>query len=264
VEHPAESFTSADAIGATVESIAREYPAALAEQHLKDVPRVVFHIQRILGATGPRGSVCDIGGGLNLFSLGCAVLGLDATLVDDFSDNPPFIYDEIYSAFLTLQRRYGVKLVRADVVRDQPEFPPSSFDAVCSFHSMKHWHHSPKAFFRGVAQSLKPGGLFLLCGPNCVNLRKRITAPLGRSNWSSMEDWYEQNVFRGHVREPHVEDLRYIARDMGLARITVYGRNWLGYNSRWPLVGKLATVADPVLRQFPSLCSDIYVEGRRP
>jgi hypothetical protein len=76
-----------------------------------------------------------------------------------------------------------------------------------------------------------------------------------------MEDWYEQQVFRGHVREPHVIDLRYIARDLGLVDISVFGRNWLGRDSRWALVRKLARVADPALRRFPSLCSDIYVEG---
>ena len=38
--------------------------------------------------------------------------------------------------------------------------------------------------------------------PNCVNLRKRLTVPLGRGKWSPMADWYEQPSFRGHVREP--------------------------------------------------------------
>jgi len=97
---------------------------------------------------------------------------------------------------------------------------------------MEHWHHSPKAFFHRVTRSLRPGGLFLLCGPNSVNLRKRFSVPFGRSNWSSMEDWYEQQVFRGHVREPNVNDLRHIARDLGLVVISVFGRNWLGRDSR--------------------------------
>jgi hypothetical protein len=77
---------------------------------------------------------------------------------------------------------------------------------------------------------LKPGGLFFLGVPNCVFLRKRITVPLGK--WSSMDEWYERETFGGHIREPDVGHLRYIARDLGLGYVRVFGRNWLGYASR--------------------------------
>jgi hypothetical protein len=80
--------------------------------------------------------------------------------------------------------------------------------------------------------ALKPGGLFFLGVPNCVNLRKRITVPLGAGKWSAIEEWYEREMFRGHVREPDVGDLRYIARDLGLRDVRIFGRNWLGYASR--------------------------------
>ena len=36
-----------------------------------------------------------------------------------------------------------------------------------------------------------------------------------------MAHWYEPELFRGHVREPDVDDLRYIARDMGLEDVVV-------------------------------------------
>jgi hypothetical protein len=45
---------------------------------------------------------------------------------------------------------------------------------------MEHWHHSPKRLFRQVSDKLlKPGGRFVLAVPNCVNLRKRLSVPLG-------------------------------------------------------------------------------------
>jgi hypothetical protein len=72
---------------------------------------------------------------------------------------------------------------------------------------------------------------FILGTPNCVNLRKRITVPLGRAKWSQVEDWYERPAFQGHAREPDHDDCRYIARDLALRDIRLIGRNWLGRTS---------------------------------
>ena len=128
---------------------------------------------------------------------------------------------------------------------------------------MEHWHHSPKALFGHLMRALRPGGLFFLGVPNCVNLRKRITVPLGRGKWSTMADWYEPPRFRGHVREPDIDDLRYIARDLGLREVRIIGRNWLGYQSRRRWARALVSIVDRPLQQRPSLCSDIYLLGRK-
>ena len=109
-------------------------------------------------------------------------------------------------------------------------FEEASFDVITSFDSMEHWHHSPKRLFQEVMRVLKPSGRFILGVPNCVNLRKRLTVPFGFGKWSSIDDWYEQETFRGHVREPDVEDLRYIANDMGLMELQILGRNWMAYH----------------------------------
>jgi hypothetical protein len=76
-----------------------------------------------------------------------------------------------------------------------------------------------------------------------------------------MTDWYEEERFRGHVREPDVDDLSYIARDMKLARWHVVGRNWEGYSSRSRLSRLATLLADYPLRFCPSLCSAIYLLG---
>ena len=106
--------------------------------------------------------------------------------------------------------------------------PPASLGAVTCFHSVEHWHSSPKKLFADVMTALAPRGLFILAAPNAVNLRKRLTVPLGYGNWSPMTEWYDTHRFRGHVREPVVADLRAIASDMGLVDVTILGRNWLG------------------------------------
>ena len=110
---------------------------------------------------------------------------------------------------------------------------PKVLDAFTVFDTMEHWHNSPKRTFHQLMTALKPGGLFIVSAPNCVNLRKRITVPFGVGKWTAMRDWYEVEQFRSHVREPDVADLRYIAADLGLKNAQVIGRNWSGYRSRF-------------------------------
>jgi len=79
-----------------------------------------------------------------------------------------------------------------------------------------------------------------------------------------MEEWYEEPEFRGHVREPDVADLRYIALDMGLKDVRILGRNWLGYGTRSRFVRLGTWIADRPLQMFPSLCADLYMTGHSP
>lgn len=99
--------------------------------------------------------------------------------------------------------KHGVQALNRDFIKDGIWDVTRQFDVVTTFDSMEHWHHSPKALFRYVRESLlKPGGRFIIGVPNCVNLRKRITTPFGHNKWTGMDAWYEPEVFRGHVREP--------------------------------------------------------------
>lgn len=244
----------------TLVKLARQYPPALVEEQLSDVRRVAFHISLVISEKEPNRRICDLGGGIGLFSVGCAALGMSCVLADDFGDEVNQQYGDEQFA---LHKKLGVDIVGKDVISERLDFEPGSFDAFTCFDAMEHWHHSPKALFREIRRFLKPGGWFILGGPNCVNLRKRISAPLGIGKWSGMGDWYEKTTFRGHVREPDVDDLRYIAKDLKLRNVRILGRNWLGYHSafKWVRIG--TPVFDRALRLFPSLCSDIYLVGQR-
>ncbi len=248
------------AIRARLRDLARQYPEPLVPGQLQDVPRIAFHLKVVLDRVGEGGRIADIGGGLGMFSLGAQALGRRAVLVDDFSDP---VNAEQGEAALAPHRKLGVEILSRDVIERGVEFAPASLQAVTSFDSMEHWHHSPKKLFRQLIEALTPAGWFLLVVPNCVNLRKRLTVPLGRGSWSSMEVWYEAERFRGHVREPDLRDLRYIARDLGLAETRIFGRNWLGRDSHNPLIRALTAVTDMSLRLWPPLCSDIYLLGRK-
>lgn len=246
-------------IKSVLEQVAAHYPQGLRSAERADIERIAFHIGLVFEANSSASTLCDLGGGIGLFSVGCAALGLRATLVDDFADD----INQRYGAdALDAHRRYGVRVVAKNVIEDTLQFDDGEFDVITSFDSMEHWHNSPKRLLHQALRWLRPGGLFILGVPNCVNLRKRISVPFGVGKWSSMEEWYGLDVFRGHVREPDVDDLRYIARDLGLVDPKILGRNWLGYASRRQMVRNVMPYVDRVLRMRPSLCSDIYLIGR--
>lgn len=247
-------------IHATLEDVAQKYPSGMVADQRRDIRRIAYSIQLALNGAVPAGlAICDIGGGLGLFSPSCAALGMRAAVVDDFND--PVNSGEGERA-LDVHRHYGVRIIQRDVVKDGLADIGEKFDIVTSFDSMEHWHHSPKELFRQVATTLlKPGGRLVLGVPNCVNLRKRITVPLGRGKWSSMHDWYEQPTFRGHVREPDCDDLRYIARDIGLRDVKIVGQNWIGHLSSSKAIRVATKIIDRPLRLFPSLCADLYLTG---
>jgi SAM-dependent methyltransferase len=218
--------------------------------------RLAFDVSLVLRWRGPDISIVDIGGGLGLFSLALAALGARSIIADDF---PNEHRDQLFAMF----SRHGVEVVDRDVIAEGLDFPEGSIDVATNFHFMEHVHNSPKPLFRSISRALKPdGGLFVLAGPNAVNLRKRITAPLGRYKWSTMDHWYEAETFHGHVREPDISDLRYIARDLGLRELGVYGRNFLG-QGHTDIRGRVASAASPLLERRPSLCSDIYIVAER-
>jgi hypothetical protein len=94
-----------------------------------------------------------------------------------------------------------------------------------------------------------------------VNLRKRLTVPFGRGQWSDFSTWYDEKLFRGHVREPDIQDLRKIAQDISLSDYQIMGCNWAGFGNSSKIIRAGTRITDKMLRYFPSLCSDIYLMG---
>jgi hypothetical protein len=124
---------------------ALKYPRPLIAGQLIDLPRVAFHIGLVRRAVGDRAALCDIGGGIGMFSPACAALGMKVTLVDDFHEGP--------ADTLRLHRSLGVTIAARRV-----SFPPNCFDAVTAFDA--DWPVAPSL------ESLRPGGIFVMSVSN--------------------------------------------------------------------------------------------------
>ncbi len=207
------------------------------------------------------GQVVDLGGAWGAFAAGCARLGFRATSIDDRRD-PMFV--DPADPRLRLPQVYGFTTIEGDIIEDDWRFPDESLHAVTSFDSMEHWHHSPKKLFQSAVKSLTPGGWLMIGVPNAANLKKRIEAVFGATEWSALDVWYDEPRFRGHVREPTVRDLRAIASRLGLEDAEVLGFNWLGRCNPSLTVARLTPWVDGLLRLRPNLCSDICLLARKP
>jgi len=225
-------------------------PEILADT-IEQTNRDIFKIGLVAG----RGtSLCDVGGGLGAFGPACAALGMRVTVIDDFRDE---VNLRVGEAGLVAHKKYGVKVISTDASKGIPI--DEKFDVMTCFASIEHHHDSPKRMLHSMVDHLVPGGLFVLSAPNAVDIMKRIQTPLGRAKWSGIEEWYDHPEFRGHVREPIVSDLVYIARDLGLAEFRIFGRNWI-----WNENGLVKTLLESigrVVQHWPSLCTEIFLVG---
>jgi len=200
---------------------------------------------------------------------------MSVTLVDDFGGGGGVEIGqqpEDIPLLAAFEKEIGVAVIRQNILEKTLPLENSSVDVVTCFHSLEHWHHSPRRLFREIVRIIKPEGIFVLATPNAVNLRKRLYVLFGRSNLPLLRDWYELGdpVYRGHVREPVIRDLHQLMRWIGFDIVGTYGRNFIGRESTVLssfLPSSLlaaAAASDRLLRFFPSLCSDIHVVGRKP
>src|SRR5262245_2979800 len=100
----------------TLEDVARCYPPKLIDEQLRDIPRIAFNIKLAINGAEPKGtSICDIGGGIGLFSVGCAALGMNVLLIDDFADP---VNRQVGDAAFVVHNKYNVRVLSRNVISD--------------------------------------------------------------------------------------------------------------------------------------------------
>jgi len=253
------------------------YQAMLQREGLP--PRVRFYFEELdrLGLLAAGRRLLDLGAGLGAFAPLARLLGLEVCIVDDFGGGGGVEdkADPSLQRVLARFRDLGVEIVDRNLLSDPLPAEDETIDLAVSFHSLEHWHHSPRRLFAEICRALRPGGALMLAAPNSVNLRKRLAAALGRSPLGALEEWYHEGdpVFRGHVREPTLAELEQLAEWNGLRLLTSGGRNFIARDSirftrgagwRPSLYRTALALADPALRLRAPLCSDLHVVAAKP
>ena len=246
------NLTSRKQILDTMSALAEAYPPGKRVLQLSDLERLSFHAQLLYR---PGGALLEIGGGHSLVAPTCAALGMQVYLLDDFADSPD---DPESLECLNLIRTAGVRVICQDATAARFDLDAASLDVVSSFGSIEHWHASPRLCLQRTVHALKPGGMFVLSVPNAVDVFARWRVLFGKSCWSSFDEWYYPQAFRGHVRELTTGDLRKIAQDLGLEQVRIFGRNWR-LRSLAPRITIATRFIDNILRFRPAWCSNIYL-----
>ena len=214
----------------------------------------------------------DLGGGFSYFAPLAIELGPETILVDDFAGGGGLELQESAveaKAILERMRTRGIQIHTMDILKSPLPAETGSIDIATCFHSMEHWHSSPKPVLQELQRVVRPGGYLLLAGPNALNLRKRITAVFGKSNLSPLAHWYDPPVFRGHVREPVVSEFCQMLEWNHFDVRGIWGRNFMGGEGAgmmalpaW-LRHHISDGSEPFMKVIPSLCSDIHAIGQR-
>lgn len=236
--------------------------------------RMVFYFQVLAeaGMLQPGRTLVDLGSGVSWFGPMLARLGLRVIEVDDFGGGGGVDLADRDASIRPLEifrRDFSIEIVEQELLTSPLPLPDASIDVVTCFHVLEHWHHSPRRLLGEVYRVLRPGGYFFVATPNAVNIRKRISVLLGQSNHGALKQWYESEVFRGHVREPVVQELHDLVNWTRLRIAGTYGRNFIGSDTTkllWlpqPLVKRWVSYSDAVLKYFPTLCSDIHVLAQK-
>ncbi|MGP9821753.1 class I SAM-dependent methyltransferase [Salinarimonas sp. NSM] len=173
----------------------------------------------------PGGRACDVGGGVSIYPLVARLMGTEVTVVDALRGWAGDVRPRMEAL-----SRAGLRFVEADV--ETMRLPEAEYDAVVAFETIEHLPHSPRPVLEKMVAALVPGGRLCISVPNIARLDMRLRLLGGRSPHESVVHFYrEGSPFWGHHREYTIDELRWIAGELGLVAISGFGVN-VTYESR--------------------------------
>lgn len=182
-----------------------------------DVKQHTLHLgTAVLKVTAdmPNPKLLDIGCGPMNITAAFAKCGFTCFAVDDLSD-PWHLADNNRDRIQDFAQLMGIQFHLQDATYHIP-FDKESFDVVLLNSVIEHLHESPRELLNQAFGFLKTGGVVVISMPNSVNLRKRISVLLGKTNFPPIHEFYHsQGLWRGHVREYTLAETEYVVKESG-------------------------------------------------
>jgi SAM-dependent methyltransferase len=143
------------------------------------------------------------------------IMGFECWAVDDLND-PWHRQNNNILKIKEYARTIGINFYHQKPDEFHIPFEVNSFDVVCSLAVIEHLHESPRGLLNSIGTFTRPGGLIVIVMPNSVNLRKRLSVLMGRTNYSPIDLFFNSvGDWRGHVREYTLRETEYICRESG-------------------------------------------------
>ncbi len=174
---------------------------------------IAFTVERHL----PRGSrILDFGAG-----------GMDKTAVLSAMGYKMYAHDDYKDEWHRLGNNYQRLMAFAEAFSIEfhvdMDFAPESMDMVMIHDVLEHLDDSPRELLNALLALVRPGGYLFATVPNAANIRKRISALLGRTIHPPYDMYYWcPGEWRGHVREYVKDDMIKLGTNLGLSNVEVF------------------------------------------
>ena len=207
------------------------------------------------------GRILDLGCGSLTKAALLALLGYEIHGADDYQD-PWHVRDNNVKKLKGFAGNFGIALKVQDV-RHRLEYPENYFDG-CMIHDfIEHLHETPRNLLNNAGLVVREGGYLFVSMPNAVNLRKRLSVIMGKSNYPAVEMFYHCiGPWRGHVREYTLPEQDYILRSSGF--VVRFSGTYHGMVDRKLKSKFLKRLYKGVCRFFPAMRENIATVAQKP
>lgn len=187
-------------------------------------------------------------------------LGLECYAIDELTDEWHY-WGNNQEKILQFAEQQGIRF-HLGRTGDSVPFAERSFDVVTLFDIIEHLHESPRDILNTAGRFLKTGGALCVTMPNSVNLRKRLSVLVGKTNYPPVNQFYlSPRGWRGHVREYTLDEAVYIVRATGFEILDAATIEPIASKKLGPITRHLFLAGCLV---FPHLRSGLSIIGRKP